>query len=266
MGHTRLGPIPKTRKWRDIVAAFVSESRGQGITSGEQVKQIVSKTFEAVQGALERVKGDLGLHYTIYLLTQLALASRNKEPETYLKRNGIELAEDANLVDLTAEIHNAIDRYVSANGKATDVSEMAQRAAGETLGRLAKTRSLDLFGGKRFQLLETMRGFSTKKGFGRMGQIFFGAFLARFLNFYLSKITAAETGKKAIPQLGDLRRFNEILESHCLQSATIVRDFCGEWYAKTEYQKGINVENTHRFLVVALEKLRSELEGQKSER
>ena len=43
-----------------------------------------------------------------------------------------------------------------------------------------------------------------------------------------------------------------------------MRDFCGEWYSKTEYQKGIDLENTSRFLAVAFKKLRSELEQQKA--
>jgi len=49
------------------------------------------------------------------------------------------------------------------------------------------------------------------------------------------------------------------------ESARIVRDFCGEWYSKTEYEQGINLDNSSRFLAVAVRKLRSELEQQGSE-
>jgi hypothetical protein len=55
------------------------------------------------------------------------------------------------------------------------------------------------------------------------------------------------------------------LRAHCNQSARIVRDYCGEWYSKTEYQKGINLKNTSGFLHVAFEKLRNELKQQKAE-
>ena len=44
-----------------------------------------------------------------------------------------------------------------------------------------------------------------------------------------------------------------------------MRDFCGEWYSKTEYQKGINLENTSGFLAVAFTKLRSKLKQQKAQ-
>ena len=65
--------------------------------------------------------------------------------------------------------------------------------------------------------------------------------------------------------LGDVAEFNEALRTHCDQSARIVRDFCGEWYSKTAYKQGIDVENTSRFLAVAVNKLRSEFELQGSE-
>jgi hypothetical protein len=41
-----------------------------------------------------------------------------------------------------------------------------------------------------------------------------------------------------------------------------VRDFCGEWYSKTEYLQGINLENTSGFIAVAIKKLRAEIKQQ----
>ena len=83
--------------------------------------------------------------------------------------------------------------------------------------------------------------------------------MTRFLNFYLSRVTAGQLGGAE-----NLSRFNEALATHCNQSARIVRDFCGEWYSKTEFQQGIDLENSSRFLAVALQKLKAEL-GQQRE-
>jgi hypothetical protein len=52
---------------------------------------------------------------------------------------------------------------------------------------------------------------------------------------------------------------------HCDQSARIVRDFCGEWYSKTEYQKGIDLGNASKFLAIAVKKLGKELAHQRAE-
>jgi hypothetical protein len=43
-----------------------------------------------------------------------------------------------------------------------------------------------------------------------------------------------------------------------------VRDFCGQWYSKTEYMEGINPENTSRFMAIALRKLSRQLAKQRA--
>jgi hypothetical protein len=112
---------------------------------------------------------------------------------------------------------------------------------------------------------KAVRSLSTKKGFGELGQRFFGRFVARFLNFYLSRATAAALGGPRLRVLADVTEFDQALRLHCDQSARIVRDFCGDWYSKTAYTEGIDLENTSRFLAVAVKKLRNELEHQGSE-
>jgi hypothetical protein len=78
-------------------------------------------------------------------------------------------------------------------------------------------------------------------------------------------VTAARLGTPRLRDLGDVGQFNQALQTHCDQSARIVRDFCGEWYSKTEYEQGIDLDNSSGFLTVAVKKLRSELEQQGSE-
>lgn len=60
-------------------------------------------------------------------------------------------------------------------------------------------------------------------------------------------------------QLGDITWFDDALRAHCQQSARIVHDYCGEWYSKTEFREGISLDNTSRFMAVAVNKLRAEL-------
>jgi hypothetical protein len=105
---------------------------------------------------------------------------------------------------------------------------------------------------------------STKKGFGQLGQKFFARFVARFLNFHLSRASASGLGAPRLQDLGYIGEFNEALATHCEESARIVRDFCGAWYSKTEYEQGIDPTNSARFLAIAVRKLKSELRHQGS--
>jgi len=266
MGHTRLGEIPKTRKWSELVEQVAGAGlTGDVATAAADIGSIAARTLDAAQRSLDRAVDDPGVRYTFYLLTQVALASRTSDWERALGAHGIHLSDDSTVFDLTAELQDAIDRYISRYPSgASDLSEIAQQSAGEAITSLAGMRTVSLFGGGSADVQNAMRTLSTKKGFGELGQRFFGRFVARFLNFYLSRITAAALGSPRVTDLGDIAQFNNALRSHCDQSARIVRDFCGEWYSKTEYQKGIDLENTSGFLAVAFKKLRSELEQQKA--
>lgn len=264
MGHTRLGELPKGQKWKAVVAAMARRDDSPHDLLTDDVEIIAQKTLDAAQAGLEKAIQDAGLRYTFYLLTQLALASREADWQDRLSRVGIDLSEDASLFGLTAEIQNAIDDYISAQGRPTDISEMAQQAAGEAIAKLAAPKAFTLFGGGEEEVQHAIRDLSTKKGFADLGQKFFGLFMSHFLNFYLSRATAAQVGSSRLRHIGDLSQFNEVLQNHCEQTARIVRDFCGEWYSKTEFKEGITLDNTSRFMAVALKKLQAELKQQRT--
>jgi len=268
VGHTRLGKLPTTRKWNELVEQVAGTHLSSNVADAAafDVNAIAAQTLDASRTALAKVARDSGVRYTFYLLTQVALASRTSNWEDTLARHGIHLTSSSTVFDLTVEVQGAIDQYLRRNPTgATDLSEMAQQSAGEALLSLAGARTASLFTGSSTDARNAIRSLSTKTGFGKLGQRFFGRFVARFLNFYLSRATAATLGSRRMQDLGDIGQFNKALQVHCDQSARIVRDFCGEWYSKTEYQKGIDLGNASKFLAVAVKKLRSELAHQRTE-
>jgi hypothetical protein len=212
---------------------------------------------------LQRAIDDPGLRFTFYLLTQIVLAARESDWRQRLGNLGIHLYEDSSLFDFTTELQDAIDRYLASHGPPTDLSEMAQQAAGQAVSELAGPNAVTLFGSGPTELQDALRKLSTKAGFARLGQRFFGCFMSRFLNFYLSRVTAGHVSGSRLGQVGELSHFNQALEHHCDQSARIVHDFCGDWYSKTEFQHGIDLQNTSRFMAVALKKLQAELQQQR---
>ena len=222
MGHQRLGDIPKSRKWSAVVAAVAAGRTGGG-TLAEEVAEVADRTLDAAEAGLARCVDDPGLRYTFFLLTQIALAAREEDWRERLARFGIHASEDSSLYDLTAELQTAIDAYVSTHGGATDVSEMAQQAAGDALSRLAGPAARTLFGNRGEVVQEAVRKLSTKAGFARLGQQFFGCFMTRFLNFYLSRVTAGGVGGGTLHNVGSLSGFNDALDAHCRQSADPAR-------------------------------------------
>jgi hypothetical protein len=268
LGHTRLGPLPKSRSWNQVVETLTG-NRFRGLpvsTSASRVDIIAAQTLKAASTTLAKAGDDAGVRYSFYLLTRLALASRHLDWQAVLNEYGITLSNQSSVFDLTTEVQGAIDRYVGGTaGGATDLSEMAQQAVGEALTSLLAAQTPSLFeDADSNDLKKSLNTLSTKKGFGQLGQRFFGRFVARFLNFHLSRATAAGLGAPRLQNLGYIGKFNEALTTYCEESARIVRDFCGDWYSKTEYEHGIDLANSSRFLAVAVKKLRTELQHQGS--
>jgi len=274
MGHQRLGDIPKTQRWNTVVARVAGGGGGGAGAGGSvggtaalisDVDSVASDVLDAAEQGLDAAINDPGLRFTFYTLTQIVLAARQPDWQSELASLGIHLSGESSLFDLTSDVQAAIDDHIQKLGRRTDISEMAQKAASDALTSLAGPRAKTLFGSGPDELKDAIHELSTKKGFSRLGQKFFGRFMCRFLNFYLSRITPQQVGSDRLANAGALSDFNEALDTHCQQSAGIVRDFCGEWYSKTEFQKGITLENTSGFMAIAVKKLQAELRKQRED-
>src|SRR5215213_6116094 len=138
MGHTRLGNLPKSRKWQEIVAFLADNNISDKNSLIDEIELIVLKTLNAAETGLEKAVDDIGLRYTFYLLTQLALSSREENWQEQLSKHNIDISNTSSTFDLISEIQIAIDDYVSEKGRATDISDIAQQAFGEAVGFLVE--------------------------------------------------------------------------------------------------------------------------------
>lgn len=242
----------------ELVADEESEPR----SSTKFVELIAARTIEATQAGLRAVPRDIGFRSAFFLLTQLAVVGRNDA--TSVANLGLRVDPSTTLAELSLEAQRVLDEAVASEGARTDISEISQQAFGEAVSFMARQETIPLFEEGFDAIRRTLKAASTKSGFGQLARRFLASFLARYLNFYLSRVTAGGVGGKRLGQLGDISEFNRALDLHCYQSAKIVEDFSAEWFSKTLYREGINKENTTRFLRVALKKLSAELESQKS--
>ncbi len=265
MGHTRLGRVPTSKKWKEVVALLVdSLENADKNDPTSDVQKIASKTIEAADKALAAALKDGGFSYSFFLCTQIALAAKADDCTKALQELGIKVSDNSSAFDLVAAVQESIDNHIWQHGSVTDVSELAQQSTAEALSRILTTQQLNLFGDNKTQLRDALHSLSTKNGFSDFGQKFFGSFLNRFLSFYLSRALPIAGGDQ-IKHVGDINSFNEALRNHSDQTALIVRNFCGDWYSKTEYLEGITVSNSKKFVAISIKKLRAELLRQGAE-
>jgi len=69
MGHIRLGRLPATKKWQQVVAL---------LSRGASLEQIAGASAEAAEISLEHARRDPALLQSFWLLTQLPLAARER--------------------------------------------------------------------------------------------------------------------------------------------------------------------------------------------
>lgn len=245
MGHIRLGNLPRTRKWQQVVAL---------LDSGAATDQVAAATLDASKQGLEDASRDPALTYSFWLLTQLPLCARKLEYSEELRKLGIDAANDPGLLDLVGAFTDSIDAHIQRTGGRTDLGEMAQMGAAESLTATLAQQTESLFGTTPADVQRELASLATPKNFSLLARDFFSRLSERYLTYFLSRELSNNR------TVAENRQFREALTLHCQQASKIVEEFAGGWYSKANYEGGITPRKAGNFIHVALKKLRAELE------
>jgi len=251
MGHTRLGNLPKTQKWQEVIGLL-----GEGAGSAE----IAAATLVASRGGLARASEDPALIHTFWLLTQIPLSARKDSFLADLRLKGLPVSDQATLMEVVGAFADAVDSHVRRSGGRTDLGEMAQLAGTETLTALVSEKANSLFGTTSADTQRALRGFSTERQFGTLARDFFARLARRYLTYFLSRELSNHVGRdQRFRNVNQHSDFLKALDVHCKQASRIVEDFAGEWFSKTNFKGGITPKKASGFIRVAVEKIRDEL-------
>ncbi len=253
MGHVRLGTLPRTKKWGQVVSL---------IAGGADVERIAAASADAAEHGLERASQDEGLAHAFWLLTQVPQAARQSDFSERLRELGFTgLPNNPTLLEILAAFTRAVDGHVREQGQRTDLGEMAQLAASETLAFLAGRELPSLFGPTFADVQQALAKLGTSDQFSIVARDFFSRLTHRSLDYFLSRELSKHVGpNKRFAAIGDHSDFNAALDRHCREASRIIKEFSGGWYGKTLYQeKQISRDEARKFAHVAFKKLRAEL-------
>jgi hypothetical protein len=251
MGHLRLGELPRTRKWNEVVELVKSEA---------DIDTVAAAALDAAEKGLRKAADDEALNQATWLLTQLPLAARDPKYIERLAELGITVGAAPQVVELVAAFSDAIDAHVRHEGGRSDLGEMAQMAAAEALTAVLSPRSRSLFGTSPEDVRRELGALATPKQFGLLARDFFARLMRRYLGFYLSRELSNHVGGgRRFENINAHSEFDKALDLHCRQAARIVEEFSGSWFSKTDFEGGITPEKARRFGHVAFKKLRAEL-------
>lgn len=252
MGHIRLGNLPRTRKWQQVVAL---------IEGGAGTAQIANMTITAAEEGFGLAAGDKGLVETIWLLTQLPLAAKSDNFAQALQDTGLDVSDSPTLMDVIGAFSDAIDKKLSNNGGRTDLGEMAQMAASETMAQFIGSQIQGLFETTADDVKNAFSNLATNKQFSIFARDFFARLTNKLLDYFVSRAVANHVGEgRRFRTLAQQGEFSKALGRHSREASRIVEEFSGGWFSKTNWEKkGISRQDAAGFAHVAMKKILTEL-------
>lgn len=252
MGHVRLGRLPRTRKWNQVIAL---------LSGGAGADEIAAATSDAAEKDMLRAGKDPTFVHAIWLLTQIPVAARQKDFGAALRDLGLDVGERPGLVEIVAAFSDAVDVHARTIGGRTDVGEMAQLSGAESLTAVAGRELPGLFGPSPEDVKAAFAGLATEKQFSVLSRDFFSRLTRRYLGYYLSRELSNHVGTNSrFHSVAEHAEFDKALDVHCRETSRIIKEYSGEWFSKTNYYDGeITPKKAGGFAYVAFKKMRDEL-------
>lgn len=255
MGHVRLGLLPRSRAWKEVVGLIVA---------GADVAQIANATITAAEKAFTSVMNDLGYTEAVWLMTQLAIAAKKPDILAHLESVGISLPTDSTLPDVTAAISDALDRNADLAGKRSDLGELASRALIGAVTEALAPQMHSLFPSDPDTMKAALSLLGKQKQFGEFSRQFFSRLTNESLQYFLSKTLNTQLGDgMRFPTLNQKAQFDTALTLHCREASLIVEQFSAEWFSKHRFEEGgdISRKSSDGFAGFALKKMKDELKA-----
>lgn len=252
MGHIRLGTLPQSKKWRDVVDLLDSDA---------PLELIAEASAKAAELDLTRANKDPRFQFISSLLVRLPLLARAPDFEEALKDLGVGTNSLASVTGLLAGLEMAIERHSFESGVSSDAGVLAKTALLEALSVQLRDRLPSLFEPTPQEIRAALGSFASGDRFAVLARDFFSRLTYRSLDYYLSRELANHTGKeKRFSDDGQRIIFQKALAQHTFEASRIVQEFAGGWYGKTVWQKqALDQDSIDRFTQYAFKKMRSEL-------
>jgi hypothetical protein len=256
MGHERVGGLPRTKPWRNVVSAIHRIE-----SSNSELSRLANLTLENVRTRYEKIHEDSGVQAAIGFLVSLSTSELpSGEGIAGLE---IDLKNNPSPLRLTTELND----WVKSNSDSCEYAELAKRAAADTILQWtnSKLQQTNLFGFGQ-KSAEVWSQASSGAGFCEVSRLFFAKFTERYLKYFLDREASAE-----LPNLitrnrfGDqLREHIDLVSQHAFETSKITQSFAAGWFNKHAKDKRPTNREIKGFLALAFGKLREELKREAS--
>jgi hypothetical protein len=256
MGHTRLGTLPCTRKWREVIDL---------IAAGADAAQVAEATLRVAELAFsyKYVSQDSGFNEAVWLITHLGLCAKATDPIQHLRDRGVDVSTQATLPGLMAALSESMDRATDSRGQRSDLGELAHRALVDAVGTTLRPK-LDgqLFGVTPEVMRSALADLRKPREFAHLSRNFFSRLTRECMDYYLSQTLNAQVGgEHRFASTNEKHQFDEALAVHCREASRIVEDYSADWFSKHRYEEDgeISRASIQGFASWAMRKMTDEL-------
>jgi len=252
MGHIRIGVLPKTRKWKQVIDLLNSKE--------SSTSDIAAEVARAAGDFLKEKRFDPSLAFSYWLLTQLTYRAKQDDYVSALRNINLDISKVNNSFDFIGQIADYSRSQIKERGASFPFSDIAQLALREVLFESIGEESKSIFGTSLEDIKRACRRYSAPGQFSILARLYFSKVFTRGLRFLIDKESANNVGLgKRFDSVFDISEFNVALETYCYQSAKIVEKFAEGWYSKRNWQGEISEKDAQGFVAVAVEKFRTEI-------
>ena len=258
MGHERVGALPRTKRWQDVVSGIADAASVDGDVSG-----LASATLENVRSRLLAIQGDAGFVASFQFLLGLSLSASPGVDRASLGELAIDLEANPSPLKLA----NTLGEYVADNKQSAEYAEIARKAAIDAISTWTEQQTRQLsFTGEHEQASEVWRRASDGSGFCEVARLFFGNFVERYLNYFIgreasSRLINTEDRERLARRLGD---HVEGVSHHAFETARITQSFAAGWFNRYARHGMPTADEISGFLSHSVGKLREELHREAS--
>lgn len=251
MGHERVGALPHTKLWRDVVAQIAASSGSEADVAG-----LARSTIENVRSRFRRLHRDDGVLAAFQFLVAL---SRSASAETGTSsRLDIDLDSNPSTLRIVAELRS----WVDSHQESTEYAEIAKKAAADSIALWSEQQKQQpaLFPHEG-DSKEIWRRAYNGAGFCEVARLFFSKFTERYLNYFLSREASA-----VLNDAGERDRLSSQLQEHvdgvskyAFETSRITQSFAAGWFNRHARDRAPSEEELEGFLSMAFGKMREEM-------
>ena len=253
MGHERVGALPRTKRWQDVVAGIAEAASVDG-----DVRELANATLENVRSRLLTIHGDTGFVASFQFLLGLVLSASPSVDRASLGELAIDL--DSNPSPL--KLASVLDQYVAENGQSAEYAQIARKAAVDVISVWTEQQTRQLsFTGEHEQASEVWRRASDGSGFCEVARLFFGKFTERYLNYFIGREASSHLANTDDRErlARRLRDHVDGVSHHAFETARITQSFAAGWFNRHAREGMPAANEISGFLSHSVGKLREEL-------